>query len=357
MVGFAGYEMPVQFSDGVLAEHLHCRSAAGLFDVSHMGQIKLYPRSGEMADAAAALETLVPMDILSLKPGRQRYALLTNEEGGIRDDLMIAHRGDHFLLVVNAACKHADFDYITAAVSDRCRIEFLSERALIALQGPQAGAALARLLPEVDGMRFMDVTTGAFMGTCCFVARAGYTGEDGFEILVPGEHAVALTEALLEQPEVKPIGLGARDSLRLEAGLCLYGNDLDETTSPVEAALEWSVQKARRPGGSREGGFPGADRILAEWRDGASRRRIGLRPEGRAPVRAGATLYPDETSRTAIGSVTSGTFAPTLKAPVSMGYVATDHAVDGRTLFADVRGKRLPVAVGPMPFVAQTYKR
>ena len=264
IVPFAGYEMPVQYKLGVMKEHLHCRAAAGLFDVSHMGQVILRPKSGDMADAALALETLVPVSVLGLKEGRQRYAMFTNATGGILDDLMVANRGDHLFLVVNAACKDADIAHMRAHLSDACEIEVIEDRALIALQGPKAEEALSRLNPYAAGMRFMDSANLEFFGEECWVSRSGYTGEDGYEISVPNAKALELSRALLDMDEIEPIGLGARDSLRLEAGLCLYGHDIDETTSPVEAALEWAIQKVRRRGGAREGGFPGAVRILDE---------------------------------------------------------------------------------------------
>ncbi|MGI9386817.1 MAG: glycine cleavage system aminomethyltransferase GcvT [Methyloligellaceae bacterium] len=357
MVPFAGYEMPVQYPAGVLKEHLHTREKAGLFDVSHMGQIVLRAKSGDLADAARALETLVPVDVQGLKPGRQRYALFTNENGGIRDDLMVANRGDHLFLVVNAACKTQDFEHLKAHLADGCDLEMLEDRALLALQGPKAEAALATLAPDCCAMRFMDVATLSIVDTECVVSRSGYSGEDGFEISVPNAHAVALAEALLAHDDVEPIGLGARDSLRLEAGLCLYGSDLDETTTPVEAALEWAVQKTRRRGGATEGGFPGDEVVLQQFEDGAGRRRVGLKPDGRAPVRGGTQLYADEASDQAIGTVTSGGYGPSVEHPISMAYVATSHAAPGTQLFADVRGKRLPVAVTALPFFKPNYKR
>ncbi|MGY8664715.1 glycine cleavage system aminomethyltransferase GcvT [Bradyrhizobium sp. UFLA05-109] len=357
MVPFAGYEMPVQYPAGVLKEHLHTRSSAGLFDVSHMGQIALRPKSGKVEDAARALERLVPQDIVALAPGRQRYAQFTNPDGGILDDLMVANFGDHLFLVVNAACKAEDEAHLRARLSDGCIIESLSDRALIALQGPKAEAVLAKLCAEAPSMKFMDAGPRKVDGIDCFVSRSGYTGEDGFEISVPAGDAERLAKALLANSDVLPIGLGARDSLRLEAGLCLYGHDIDTATTPVEAALEWSVQKSRRTGGARAGGFPGAQKILAHFDQGASRRRVGLRAEGRAPVREGALLFADATSSEAIGTVTSGSFGPSLNAPVAMGYAPTAQSALGTKLFAEVRGQRLPLTVAAMPFVKNTYKR
>lgn len=357
MVPFAGYDMPVQYPAGVLKEHLHTRSQAGLFDVSHMGQIALRPKSGKVEDAARALERLVPQDIVAIAPGRQRYAQFTNADGGILDDLMVANFGDHLFLVVNAACKEADEAHLRAHLSGDCVIDSLADRALIALQGPKAEAALAKLCAEAPAMKFMDSGPHQVAGIGCFVSRSGYTGEDGFEISVPAADAGRLAKALLDNPDVMPIGLGARDSLRLEAGLCLYGHDIDTATTPVEAALEWSVQKSRRTGGMRAGGFPGAEKILAHFDNGASRRRVGLRTEGRAPVREGALLFADATSSQPIGQVTSGGFGPTLNAPVAMGYVPTSLSALGTQLFAEVRSQRLAVQVAAMPFVKNTYKR
>ncbi|WP_291688781.1 glycine cleavage system aminomethyltransferase GcvT [Bradyrhizobium sp.] len=357
MVPFAGYEMPVQFAPGVLREHLHTREAAGLFDVSHMGQIALRPKSGRLEDAALALERLVPQDILSVAPGRQRYAQFTSDSGGILDDLMVANFGSHLFLVVNAACKTEDDAHLRAGLSDTCIIEPLPDRALLALQGPKAESALARLCADVPAMRFMDAGPRRVDGIDCFVSRSGYTGEDGFEISVPAEQAERFARTLLANSDVLPVGLGARDSLRLEAGLCLYGHDIDTSTTPVEGALEWSIQKSRRHGGARAGGFPGADRILSQLAQGAPRRRVGLRPEGRAPVREGAPLFADASSTEQIGTVTSGGFGPSLNAPVAMGYLPTPQAALGGTVFAELRGQRLPLRVAAMPFVANTYKR
>ncbi|MBB4953426.1 aminomethyltransferase [Agrobacterium vitis] len=357
MVPFAGYDMPVQYPAGVLKEHLHTRANAGLFDVSHMGQVILRAKSGKVEDAALALEALVPVDILALKQGRQRYGFFTNAEGGILDDLMITNRGDHLFIVVNAACKDADIAHMRAHLSDACTIEVLDDRALLALQGPRAEAVLGELWAGVSDMKFMDVREIPLLDTLCIVSRSGYSGEDGFEISVPAEKAEALAKALLDHPDCQPIGLGARDSLRLEAGLCLYGNDIDTTTSPVEGAIEWGIQKARRAGGDREGGFPGASRILAELANGTSRRRVGLKPEGKAPVRGHSKLFADADGKVEVGEVTSGGFGPTVEGPVAMGYVSADHATVGTQLYAEVRGKYLPVAVAALPFITPTYKR
>ena len=357
MVPFSGYEMPVQYAAGVLREHLHTRQSAGLFDVSHMGQIALSPKSGRIEDAALALERLVPQDIVAVAPGRQRYAQFTNDAGGILDDLMVANFGSHLFLVVNAACKAEDEALLKEHLSDVCAVEPLRHRALIALQGPKAESVLAKFDAEIPTMKFMDAGPRRLAGIDCFVSRSGYTGEDGFEISVPAEAAEGFAGELLADADVLPIGLGARDSLRLEAGLCLYGHDLDPKTTPIEGALEWSIQKSRRKGGARPGGFPGADAILAQLEDGAVRRRVGLRPEGRAPVREGASLFADETSTQPIGTVTSGGFGPSLNAPVAMGYLPSSLATPDRLVFAEVRGQRLGVRIAPMPFVPNTYKR
>jgi aminomethyltransferase len=357
MVPFAGYDMPVQYPAGVLKEHLHTRKAAGLFDVSHMGQLALRAKSGKLADAALALERLVPQDILALGSGRQRYAQFTSEQGCILDDLMVANFGDHLLLVVNAACKEADEAHLRAHLSESCQIDSLPDRALLALQGPKAESVLAKLCAEAPAMRFMDAGPRKIAGLDCFLSRSGYTGEDGFEISVPADQAERLATALLSDPDVLPIGLGARDSLRLEAGLCLYGHDIETTTTPVEAALEWSMQKSRREGGARAGGYLGAETILSQLAGGATRRRVGLKPEGRAPVREGAPLFAEQTSTQQLGTVTSGGFGPSLNAPVAMGYVPTRLATNDSRLFADVRGQRLPLRVVATPFVPNTYKR
>ena len=357
VVPFAGYDMPVQYAAGVLKEHLHARAGAGLFDVSHMGQIALRAKSGKVEDAALALERLVPQDILALAPGRQRYAQFTNDKGGILDDLMVANFGSHLFLVINAACKAEDEAHLRAHLSETCIVEPLPDRALIALQGPKAEAVLAKFCPEAPSMRFMDAGPHRVMGIDCFVSRSGYTGEDGFEISVPADQAETLATALLGHEDVLPIGLGARDSLRLEAGLCLYGHDITITTTPVEAALQWSIQNSRRKGGARAGGFPGADRILSQLENGAPRHRVGLQPEGRAPVREGAPLFPDSASSEQIGAVTSGGFGPSLNVPIAMGYLPAAQADNGTRVFAELRGARLPLRVAPMPFVPNTYKR
>ncbi|MDC9808837.1 MULTISPECIES: glycine cleavage system aminomethyltransferase GcvT [Rhizobium] len=356
MVPFAGYDMPVQYPAGVMKEHLHTRTEAGLFDVSHMGQVIVKAKSGSYEDAALALESLVPVDILGLAEGRQRYGFFTDDSGCILDDLMISHLDNHLFVVVNASCKEADLAHLQAHIGDQCDITLLN-RALIALQGPRAVEVLAELWADVAAMKFMDVRHCRLHDVSCLVSRSGYSGEDGFEISVPSDKAVDVTMRLLEHPDVQAIGLGARDSLRLEAGLCLYGNDIDTTTSPVEAALEWAMQKARRGGGARAGGFPGSGRILSELENGAARRRVGLKPEGKAPVRGHAKLYADAEGKVEIGEVTSGGFGPSVEGPVAMGYVPVSHAAAGTLVYAEVRGKYLPITVSALPFVTPTYKR
>lgn len=350
MVEFAGHALPVQFPAGVMKEHLHTRAAASLFDVSHMGQVIL-----RGPDAAQALETLVPADIMGLAPGRQRYGLFTNAHGTILDDLMIANRGDHLFLVVNGACAEADIAHLRAHLGDR--VQPVTDRALIALQGPSAEAALARLLPGVASMRFMDAAHHDWDGCALWLTRSGYTGEDGFEISVPATRAEAFARALLAQPEVQPAGLGARDSLRLEAGLCLYGHDIDTTTTPIQAGLGWAISPARRATGARAGGFEGAKVILDQMANGVVRTRVGLRPEGRAPVREGAPLFATQDGTASVGHVTSGGFGPSLEAPIAMGYLSADLATPGTRVFAEVRGRRLPCTVSAMPFRSATYKR
>ena len=352
MVPFAGYDMPVQYPLGVMKEHRHTRTQAGLFDVSHMGQIRL---TG--ADAAKALETLVPVDIIDLPVGMQRYAMFTNEQGGILDDLMVANLGNEtLLLVVNAACKDQDLAHVQKHLGNRCRIEPLfEERALLALQGPAAVTVLARLAPQVAQMTFMQFASVTLLGIACYVSRSGYTGEDGFEISVPSADAEHLARTLLAEPEVEPIGLGARDSLRLEAGLCLYGHDMDSDTSPIEASLLWAISKTRRAEGSRAGGFPGAEAIFAQHREGVMRKRVGLLPQARTPVREGAQII--DAQGVEVGRVCSGGFGPTLDAPVAMGFVETTAAVIDNELHAIVRGKPVPLKVAKMPFVPQRYYR
>jgi aminomethyltransferase len=352
MVPFAGYSMPVQYPKGLLAEHLHVRAQAGLFDVSHMGQLRL-----QGPDAAAAFETLVPVDVLGLGIDKQRYGLLLDESGGIVDDLMFVNRGEHLFVIVNGACKAADTALLQARIGQRCTVQPLPEQALLALQGPLAAAALARVVPGVEQLVFMTGRAFDWQGTPLYLTRSGYTGEDGFEISVPAAQAEALARALLAQPEVQPIGLGARNSLRLEAGLCLYGNDIDTQTTPVEAGLNWAIQKVRRSGGDRAGGFPGADRVLAQL-DGrvpVARKRVGLVALERVPVREPSAL--EALDGTPVGSVTSGLLSPSLDRPIAMALVRPESAVLGTRVQAIVRGKAVPMEVCPMPFTAPRYHR
>ena len=346
MVPFAGYAMPVQYPAGILREHLHTREKAGLFDVSHMGQLRI---RGD--DPVGALETLVPGDLRALAEGRTRYTLLTNERAGILDDLMVTQAGDHLFVVVNAATKEADIAHMRAALGGRVEIEHLEGRGLLALQGPQAAAVLARFAPEAAAMSFMTQRALSVGGIPVLASRSGYTGEDGFEISVEAARAEELARLLLAEPEVAPIGLGARDSLRLEAGLCLYGHDIDETTTPVEAGLAWSISKRRRA----EGGYPGDAVVAAQLRDGPARKRVGIRPEGRAPAREHTEITDADGNR--IGEVTSGGFGPTVDGPVAMGYVPAAAAEPGTPLSLVVRGKPLPARVAPLPFAPHRYHR
>ncbi len=351
MVPFAGYDMPVQFPMGILGEHRHTRVAAGLFDVSHMGQVIL--RGPDHATVAAALEQVVPGEIQKLAPGRMRYSVLLNDEGGILDDLMITRLPEDgsLFVVLNAACKADDLTYLRSRLPDSIVIDVLSDAALLALQGPRAAAAMERFMPAQKDLRFMQAAHAQLLGIPALVTRSGYTGEDGFEISVPGEEAERLANALLEAPEVEPIGLGARDSLRLEAGLCLYGNDLDTTTTPVEGGISFVIGKRRREAAD----FPGAAKILEQLADGPARQRVGILPEGKAPARAGVVIQSPDGAQ--IGTVTSGTFSPNLEAPVAMGYVNPEFSADGSALHLIVRGQARPARVAPMPFVEHRYYR
>jgi aminomethyltransferase len=350
MVPFAGYEMPVNYPGGIIAEHKHCRSAASLFDVSHMGQVRLVG-----PDAAKALESLVPVDIVDLAVGKQRYGFFTNASGGILDDLMITRRENDLLVIVNAACKDADIKHLVTHIAHKCTVQPLPERALLALQGPQAVKALARLNADAATLTFMTGRALTLAGADCFVTRSGYTGEDGFEISVAADQAESLARALLAQPEVKPCGLGARDTLRLEAGLCLYGHDIDEKTTPVEAGLTWAIQKVRRAGGARAGGYPGASVIDGQFAHGPTNKRVGLLGLERVPVREGATIVDGQGHK--LGHVTSGTLSPSVNQPIAMAYLAGNHALPHHEVFAEVRGKRQPMRVAPMPFSPHRYFR
>jgi aminomethyltransferase len=353
MVTFAGYRMPVSYPAGIMAEHRSTRSSAGLFDVSHMGQIEVRGK-----DCATLLESEFPSDLEKLRPGRQKYTLLLTDEGGIRDDLMAINRGDHFLLVVNAACKAADLEYLGSRLGDRLELSLRDDLALLALQGPEAATVLTSLGADASAlgqMKFLHVADLCLDGQDCVVSRSGYSGEDGFEISVSADAARGLAEAMLAHPAVSPAGLGARDSLRLEAGLCLYGQDLDTETSPVEAGLSWAISPARRAGGERAGGFPGAGRILRQLEAGCERRLVGLQPEGRAPMRSGTALH--DADGQSVGTITSGGFGPSVERPVSMGYVLAEYAENGTRLTGEVRGRHLPVEVAGLPFVTRNYVR
>ncbi|MDV7142381.1 glycine cleavage system aminomethyltransferase GcvT [Tropicimonas sp. TH_r6] len=353
MVPFAGYEMPVQYKLGVMKEHLHTRAAAGLFDVSHMGQILL-----EGDNPALDLERLVPQSICGLKPNRQRYAFFTNEDGGIEDDIMVTRRDGHLFVVLNAACKAADIALMKAGLHSSDIVE-ITDRALLALQGPAAETALARLF-AVERLAFMEGDMFPSDWGNVWISRSGYSGEDGFEISIEFDRAEDFARTLLAMEEVEPIGLGARDSLRLEAGLCLYGNDIDKSTDPVQANLTWAIQKPRRSGGDREGGFPGDRKILPKLSraaDPEDRRRVGLKPEGRAPMREGVQLFENDNSPEPVGVITSGAFGPTVGHPIAMGYLPARLAEPGTRLWGELRGKRLPVQVTPLPFRPSNYKR
>jgi len=357
MVPFAGYEMPVQYSLGVMKEHLHTRVAAGLFDVSHMGQILLYPKSGVISDAALAIEALVPVNILSLENGRQRYAMFTNDDGGILDDLMIANRGDHLYIVVNASCKGNDFQHLKNNLGNEFQVDMVEDRSLIALQGPLAEEVLSKLNPTVKELKFMDSVTANLLDTECWISRSGYTGEDGYEISIPNSAVEEVVQLLSQDINVEPIGLGARDSLRLEAGLCLYGHDIDTNTSPIEGNLNWAIQKARRTGGERAGGFPGAKRIQNELEVGPSKKRVGILPDGRAPMREGTVLYGSDNRNNPIGKVTSGAFGPSIQKSISMGYVLKEYTDLETIVYGDVRGKLLAARVTSIPFKKSNYKK
>ena len=352
---FAGYEMPVQYRLGILGEHQHTRKKAGLFDVSHMGQVILSGQSYE--ETALALEKVLPMDVLGLEIGRQRYGFLTTDEGGILDDLMFSNRGDHIFVVLNAACKDSDIKYLRSLLEPNISIKEIESRALIALQGPASEAVLGKYHPQIKNMKFMDVETLTIDGAECWISRSGYTGEDGFEISIPAEAAEPITRSILSNKNVEFIGLGARDSLRLEAGLCLYGHDIDQATTPVEASLTWAIQKARRSNGSRASGFIGSEIILKQLAGGTNKKRVGLLPQTRAPMREGVEIFATETSKEAIGKITSGGYGPTVGYPIAMGYINSEYANSEDDLFGELRGKRVPVKVSNLPFVPLNFKR
>ena len=352
---FAGYEMPVQYSLGILGEHQHTRTKAGLFDVSHMGQITL--RGSSYPETALALEKVIPMDVLGLKVGRQRYGFLTTDGGGILDDLMFSNREDHIFVVLNAACKDSDIVHLRTLLEPEISIEVIENRALIALQGPASETVLSEFNSQISAMKFMDVETLSIAGAECWISRSGYTGEDGFEISIPSSAAEAITRSILSKQEVEFVGLGARDSLRLEAGLCLYGHDIDEETTPVEASLTWAIQKARRTNGERANGFLGDEIITQQLDMGTYRKRVGFLPQTRAPMREGVEIYETESSKEVIGKITSGGYGPTVGHPVAMGYINSEYVDSKDNLFGELRGKRVPVKIAKLPFVPLNFKR
>ena len=352
---FAGYEMPVQYSLGILGEHQHTRTKAGLFDVSHMGQITL--RGSSYPETALALEKVIPMDVLGLKVGRQRYGFLTTDGGGILDDLMFSNREDHIFVVLNAACKDSDIVHLRTLLEPEISIEVIENRALIALQGPASETVLSEFNSQISAMKFMDIETLSIAGAECWISRSGYTGEDGFEISIPSSAAEAITRSILSKQEVEFIGLGARDSLRLEAGLCLYGHDIDEETTPVEASLTWAIQKARRTNGERANGFLGDEIITQQLDTGTYRKRVGFLPQTRAPMREGVEIYETESSKEVIGEITSGGYGPTVGHPVAMGYINSEYVDSNDNLFGELRGKRVPVKIAKLPFVPLNFKR
>ena len=355
-VAFAGYKMPVQYPTGVMKEHLQVRAAAGLFDVSHMGQIKVSSKRGDQIESAQCLEKLMPCDLSNLREGRQCYSFFTNEEGGLSDDLMVANRGDHFFLVVNASRKFNDVSHLNNKIGDKCNIKLLDDRALIALQGPLASSVLEGINKSVSEMFFLDVRTIKLFEADCWVSRSGYTGEDGFELSIPNDDVVRVVDEILSNESVWPIGLGARDSLRLEAGLCLYGNDLNDKTTPVEASLNWAIHKSRRIVDNKQMGFIGDKVILKQLQFGSKLKRVALFPKERAPIREGCKLFGTIESEVSIGSVTSGGFSPTLQKPISLGYINSDFAIKDNEIFAEVRGKRMRLLVTSLPFVKTKYK-
>lgn len=357
MVPFAGYEMPVQYPLGVMKEHTHTRSNAGLFDVSHMGQIIIRPKNGSLKDIASSLEKLIPIDIIDLNIHTQKYGFLTNSNGGIIDDLMVSNQGDHLFLVVNAGCKKSDIEHLRDNLDDNCILEVLENRSLIALQGPKAESALSKLSKNIIDMCFMDTLKIELLGFEAWISRSGYTGEDGFEVSVPNDNTNEFVRYLLRDEDVEPIGLGARDSLRLEAGLCLYGHDIDQNTSPAEAGLNWAISKTRRENGARCGNFIGSEKIISEIANGTKIKRVGIIPAGRAPMREGVELFKDLSDDIPIGKITSGGFGPSVQKPISMGYLNTKYAKINTKIFAEIRGKRLEAVVTSLPFTKLNFKR
>ena len=356
-IPFAGYEMPVNYPLGILNEHVHCRKSAGLFDVSHMGQIKISSKSISMHELAGELEKLIPIDLISLSKDRQRYGFITNEKGGVIDDLMISNRGDHFFVVVNASRKEVDTNYFREKLISEVDILVETQRSLVALQGPLAERALSSIIQGIESMNFMDVRNILFNNEEIYISRSGYTGQDGFEISLSDNVAEIFCRNLLNIKEVEAIGLGARDTLRLECGLCLYGQDLDEEITPVEAGLSWAIQKVRRTNGERAGGFPGAEIILDQIDKHPNRKRIGLLPVGKAPIRHGTKLFKDETGSQEIGIVTSGGYSPTTEKPISMGYLEGSSIEEDKLVYGEVRNKLLPLKIMKLPFVKTSFKK
>ncbi len=356
-IPFAGYEMPVNYPLGILNEHVHCRKSAGLFDVSHMGQIKISSKSISMHELAGELEKLIPIDLISLSKDRQRYGFITNEKGGVIDDLMISNRGDHFFVVVNASRKEVDTNYFREKLISEVDILVETQRSLVALQGPLAERALSSIIQGIESMNFMDVRNMLFNNEEIYISRSGYTGQDGFEISLPNDVSESFCRSLLNIKEVEAIGLGARDTLRLECGLCLYGQDLDEEITPVEAGLSWAIQKVRRTNGERAGGFPGAEIILDQIDKHPNRKRIGLLPVGKAPIRHGTKLFKDETGSQEIGIVTSGGYSPTTEKPISMGYLEGSSIEEDKLVYGEVRDKLLPLKIIKLPFVNTSFKK
>ncbi len=356
-VSFAGYQMPVQYEEGIINEHLQTRASAGLFDVSHMGQIIVKSKTGIFDEAIKCLERLMPCDLASQKLNQQAYSMLTNSNGGVIDDLMITNKGDHFFIVVNAATALKVYNYLKSKIADFCNIKMLGNRSLLALQGPEAESVLLRYASEITRMHFLESAPLVILDHECWVSRSGYTGEDGFEISVPNQAVEQIAMSLLNETEVKPVGLGARDSLRMEAGLCLYGNELTEEITPVEASISWSIQKNRRIRGSERETFIGSTEILNQIENGTNFRRVGLTPLGKAPLRQGCDLYSSSQSTEKIGYISSGGYSPSLKQPISMGFVSTEFGKAGTEIFADLRGKRVAANVRKLPFVINRYKR
>ena len=356
-IPFAGYEMPVNYPLGIMKEHLYCRKSAGLFDVSHMGQLVISSTTQSMQSIATELEKLLPIDILGLEEDRQRYGFLPNSQGGIIDDLMISNRGDHFFAVINASRKEIDFKYFKENISKEIDVELISTRSLIAIQGPKSEKILSSQIGELSSLNYLDVKNFTYNGEILWVSRSGYTGQDGFEISIPNSLCEVFCKSILEQKGIEPIGLGARDTLRLECGLCLYGQDLNETITPIEAGLKWAIQKVRRTGGAREGGFTGQEKILAQIDTPPSFKREAFFPDGKAPLRSGTKLFSDDSGKNEIGLITSGSYSPTLERPISMGYLNYTKFKVGDPIFGELRTKFFPIKRTKLPFVPTSFKR